>query len=122
MEDQQKGKMTPKRSSPSKKPKHTTDDYTVLSVPEDPTRFAVVRRTDPEERFLVGNPSHPCPLYQRVIYLISPFVNYETGEPGESCSCLHWITRKTRCIHLRKFYELNPHLDKGEPIPPEKTS
>lgn len=94
--------------------KHKVQDYIVLSIPENPGLFAIERRAHGQERFLVSDPkgSGTGPVYHSIAHLVSPFLNYETGASGESCTCLSWRTRKKRCVHLDAFFALNPHLDK----------
>jgi hypothetical protein len=91
---------------------YKTEDYILLSVPENPDLFAVQRKAEGKERFVKADPTGEelGPVYEGVTYLVSPFTNYETGRDGESCTCLSWRTRHRRCIHLKKFYEMNPAL------------
>jgi hypothetical protein len=93
--------------------KHSTKDYLLLRLPENPCIFAVTRLTDKSEKAPVfaahteGSPE----VYQGMTYLISPFYNYITGDKTPACNCRYWRVTKKRCIHLKKFFELNPHLD-----------
>lgn len=97
--------------------KHKPKDYVILSIPENPGLFAVERRTNGTERFVQSDPKGDGigPVYHSVAHLVSPWLDYETQEAGESCTCLSWRTRKKRCVHLQAFFELNPHLDKLKP-------
>jgi hypothetical protein len=96
--------------------KHRTEDYVLLSIPENQWLFAVIRKTHPEEKPTALDAKKPNPkeTYQEVTHLVSPFWDYHQNKPGESCSCLSWRTRGLRCIHLRKFYEKNPGLEPPE--------
>lgn len=91
---------------------YKTEDYIVLGVPENPDLFAVQRRAEGKERFVKADPEGKLlgPVYEGITYLVSPYTNYETGRAGESCTCLSWRTRHRRCIHIKKFYEMNPRL------------
>jgi len=92
---------------------HSTDDYILLSLPENPRIFAVERKAHGQERFVKKDPegAELGIVYQSMLHIISPYYNYYTGEATESCSCLSWRTRRTRCVHLRKFFEMNPQED-----------
>lgn len=89
-----------------------TEDYILLAISENQWLFAVQRRAEGSERFVKSDPKGKelGPIYSGLTYLISPFLNYETGRLGESCTCLSWRTRHKRCVHLKKFYEMNPQL------------
>lgn len=105
-----------------------------MRLPEDPGLFAVVRKAKEHERYTFQptkqeiEAEKKIPAYNRIIHLISPYINHLDGTEEPSCNCIHWMTKKTRCVHLKKFFELNPHLDPGEkpkkkiPLPeiPEK--
>jgi hypothetical protein len=122
-----------KAKTKKSKAAHAPEDYIVLGLPENPTIFGVERVARPEEKFVLaetagfrpktkyrcgalsGDKSPIGEYYESVMHIVSPFINFYTGEPTESCSCLSWRTRQKRCIHLRTFYKLNPHLDKGPP-------
>lgn len=105
-----------------------------MRLPEDEGLFAIVRKIREHERYTFDPTEkevaagEKIPSYTRMIYLISPFINHLDESPMPSCNCKHWMTQKTRCVHLRKFFELNPHLDPGEDKPtvpsetPEKPS
>lgn len=100
-----------------KKTPSSTKDYILMRLPEDDELFAVVKTTRDHEKYTLLPTDKErelgikIPVYERTIQLISPYYNHLTGEEGESCTCLHWTTQKTRCVHLKKFFELNPHLD-----------
>jgi hypothetical protein len=91
------------------------DDYIVVAIPENPYVYGIQRHALPEERFLKckDDVSPQKEVYDSVMHIVSPYVNYYTGEKTESCSCISWRTRKKRCIHLKAFYKKNPHMDKA---------
>jgi hypothetical protein len=97
--------------TPKQKPQ-----YIVLAFPENPLLFGVARFTEGKERYLKKDPEgkETGPVYDSILHIISPFCNPNTGEVGECCSCLQWKTRKKRCTHLKKFFELNPKLKPQE--------
>jgi hypothetical protein len=91
------------------------DDYIIVKLPENPYIFGVERIALPEERCIASSEKHAEDIkevYDSVMHIVSPYVNYYTGEKTESCSCISWRTRKKRCIHLKAFYKKNPHMDK----------
>lgn len=95
---------------------YKTEDYIVLRVPENPELFAIQRRAEGQERFVKADPEGQLlgPVYDAVTYLASPYTDYSTGRAGESCTCLSWRARHRRCIHLKKLYEMNPHLKRHD--------
>jgi hypothetical protein len=96
-----------------KRKRHTIDDYILLEIPENPYLFGVERETRPEEKYVKKDPLQEIgSYYESVLHLVSPYLNYYTNEPTESCTCLSWRTRQKRCVHLKAFYKRNPHLDK----------
>ena len=98
-----------------RKHRHNIDDYILLALPENPFLFGVERETRPEERKVKKDPKKEVgEYYDSVMHLISPYVNYYTGEPTESCTCLSWRVRQKRCVHLKAFYRRNPDLDKED--------
>ena len=89
---------------------HNTQEYLLLAFPENSLLFGVARLAEGSEQFLTKDPEgkeHGA-VYDSILHVISPFINPLTNQPGEWCSCLQWKTRKNRCIHLKKFFELNP--------------
>lgn len=114
MTKQAKPSKASKASKPSKASKDI-DDYIIVKLPENPYIFGVQRNALPEERCIASTPNHAeniKEVYDSVMHIVSPFVNYYTGEKTESCSCISWRTRKKRCIHLKAFYKKNPEMDK----------
>lgn len=114
------------------KRKHKTKDYLLLSLPENPYIFAVSRLSEEEEKKPVyvkiplkkrGQTEEQeifqktPDFYQGVTYLISPYYNHHTGDKTPSCNCVFWRVTKKDCIHLKKFYELNPDFKKPEEKP-----
>jgi hypothetical protein len=95
---------------------HPLEEYALLSLPENPKLFAVERKAIGSEQFVKKDPNGEelGAVYHSVIHFVSPFYNYYTGEPTESCTCISWRSRQERCIHLRKFYEMNPDLEPKE--------
>lgn len=111
-----------------KKKPSKLQEYTVMRLEEDEWLFAIVRTTREHERYTLiptereVAEGRKIPSYERIIYIISPFVNHLDGTDEPSCNCPHWMTQKTRCVHLRKFFSINPELDPGEkpkPKPPK---
>jgi hypothetical protein len=100
---------------------HNTQEYLLLAFPENTLLFGVARLAEGSEKFLAKDPDgkeHGA-VYDSILHVVSPFINPLTNQPGEWCSCLQWKTRKNRCVHLKKFFELNPHPQKpAEPINP----
>jgi hypothetical protein len=96
------------------------DDYIIVAIPENPYVFGIQRAALPEERYIKSESkalgedieANIGAVYDSVMHIVSPYVNYHTGEKTESCSCISWRTRKKRCIHLKAFYKKNPHMDK----------
>jgi len=89
------------------------DDYIIVALPENPYVYGVQRAALPEERYVKSDIDNKIgEVYDSVMHIVSPYVNYHTGEKTESCSCISWRTRKKRCIHLKAFYKKNPHMDK----------
>jgi hypothetical protein len=95
-----------------RKNQRTTSDYLLLEIPENQDLFGVQRKAVGPEQYLSGDikNKHLGVVYTTITYLVSPFFNYDTQRPGESCTCLAWRQRHRRCIHLKKFYELNPEV------------
>jgi hypothetical protein len=100
-----------------KKHPNKTSEYTVLRLPEDGGIFAVVRKAREHERYTLEPTDREreegtkIPYYDRVIYLVTPFQNHLDGSPGPSCNCPHWMTKRTGCVHIQKFFEVYPELD-----------
>lgn len=89
------------------------EDYIIVEIPENPYVFGIQRQAIDNERFVKQDPEKNIgEVYDSIMHIVSPYVNYYTGEKTESCSCLSWRTRKQRCIHLKAFYKRNPHMDK----------
>ena len=92
---------------------HDITEYALRALPENPKIFAVERKTFHREKFAKADPNGKelGEVYDSVIHIVSPYYNYYTGENSESCSCLSWRTRRKRCIHLKKFFAMNPQED-----------
>jgi hypothetical protein len=100
------------------KTKHGLQDYVLLGLPENPSIFGVERKTEGNEKFLLCDPTGEIhgPVYEHIMYIISPFYNPYTGEEEPSCNCSTWRRNRKLCIHLKKFYEKNPSYQSQEPL------
>lgn len=96
-----------------RKRQHKSEHYLLLSLPENDYLFAVERKTHGPEKFVAADPKgrELGPVYEGMAYIISPYINHLTGRAGESCTCVSWLTRQKRCVHLKKFFEMNPQED-----------